>query len=60
MRHIGPAAAMFGKFNKLWKTKNTSQMTKIILYETCVTAVMLMYESECLSLLKDYEMKKNY
>jgi len=35
-------------------------MTKIILYETCVTAVMLMYESECLSLLKDYEMKKNY
>jgi len=47
---------MFGKFNPLWRAKNIPQMTKIRLYEVFAVP-MLMYGSECCSLLEEYERK---
>ena len=50
-RRIGLASAVFGKLNRLWKSKNIATSTKVKMYETLVIPVF-MYGSECWTLRK--------
>ena len=53
-RRIGLASAVFGKLNRLWKSKNIATSTKVKMYETLVIPVF-MYGSECWTLRKEDE-----